>query len=139
MITLERNNYLKINDFCYLCHLARWGTEDYIYVVAVNNIPEYYPDYGLSIYGYGKTSEEALLMACGQLVTCALKALPFSALKDNNFLDLAKKMIEKDGHIDCPENEPLADLSKEECRECFAEKQSFSVFIDGNKCGALMC
>lgn len=139
MITLEKNNFIKFSEKCFLCYCQVWGSENYLYMIGVEN-DEWCDDYGLGIYGWGSNSEEAMIMGLKNIINCSLKSIPFSKLlcKETSFNEILEKIEQKDGRLDEVDEEYRikADMSQvdESKLEMYGENPSFTITFYEGKC-----
>ncbi len=138
MITLNKNEFIKLSKNSYLCYCQKWGSEELYYMVAVKTCE--IKDNELEIFGWGKTYEEALLMSVCQLSESGMKGINFSYLKDMNVMEMIECIENESWTLENPERQIPADLSEidEERRACMAKDQSFVITIEENKCYPLM-
>lgn len=139
MINLEKFTYKKLSKYSYLCYIPRWGDEnDFMYVVCVNSYPKCGND-DYEIYGYGKNSEEALLMAVGELASAGTKGLSLEYLKDLTLPELAKMIGENEGCLASSTKQPLANIEGQGSDLGSLSKDStFHVSIDKDGAWPLM-
>lgn len=130
MIELEKDSFMKINGICYLFHVNKLGTDEYFYCVGIINDPPNFKKYGFSIYGFGKNSTEAMLMALDNLSECASKAIPIYSLPDLSISEINDLISTHEGHIEWPPNKVML------ARECNENYQFSPMFIKikDNKC-----
>lgn len=131
MIKLEKQEYKKLSENCYLCYVPKWGDEnDWLYVVAVYCLHSQMgkiDDKELDIYGFGKTVEDALLMAVSQLCEAGLRGISFSVLDDFKFSNILDIISRKEGYLSLPEGDVLP------IRDGERDLGNMSILIQDNK------
>jgi hypothetical protein len=111
MIELEKDSFMKINGICYLFHVKKLGSEEYFYAVGIISDPPKFKDHGFSIYGFGKTSMEAIWMALDHLCESALRSIPIYSIPDLTISEINDLVYTNEGHIEWPPNKVM--LAKE--------------------------
>jgi hypothetical protein len=138
MIKLEKNKFLKINEYCYLSYTNRWGSEnEFFYFVSIICDGNLNSMWGQSIFGYGETAEEALIMAMDNLVKKSLKSIPISYAKDHTLCEIIDYINKNEGGIERPDTLIVIDKTNSEYWD-YADDQDFSITIDGDNAWPLV-
>lgn len=131
---IEKDRYLRIVKNCYLCHVKKWGEDDYMYALAVRTHGEDDDGEGLEIFGWGDTILKALISAVAQLTTSGREGISFNLLRNLTVTKMVDMIDCGDGDLESPKVKCTVDFSVVEKEPWMSDEQRYCVLIRGDKC-----
>lgn len=132
MINLKENEYIQISENSYLCYCQRWGSDQYYYMVAISQNSNWPAD----IYGWGLSSEEALLMCVKNLVKLGMKSISLDYEEGYEFTEFLHSFTTKEGGIAMCEEKFHIDFSKipHDEKYRYSKDECFGIIFENGKC-----